>query len=131
MTYVIPLIRVILHYDDNDNNKAHEECTGDDDVQFHETSAFDSAEWSTSCPGRFTSGEKSWYPLNKRLHRPKSRPGRFREEKNLPAGSRNKDHPAHNKSLNRPGISAPNSSSSSSSITSNSNTSNNGSPFST
>lgn len=33
---------VITNYNDNDN-KAHEECTGDDEVQFHETSALDGA----------------------------------------------------------------------------------------
>jgi hypothetical protein len=50
---------VIINYDDND--KAHEECTGDDEVQYHETSALDGAGCSTSRPGRFTSGKKSWY----------------------------------------------------------------------
>ena len=63
MTFVIPLYKSnykLLYYDDNDdNNKAHEECTGDDEVQFHDTSTSDGAEWSTSRPGRFTPGKKN------------------------------------------------------------------------
>jgi len=82
---------------------SHQECTGEDAVQSHETSALDGADWSTSRPGRFTSGKKSRYPLNKRLHWPHSRPGSYREEKYLPAGIRNKDHPANSKLLYRPG----------------------------
>jgi hypothetical protein len=41
-------------------------------------SALDGGKWSTSLPGRFTTGEKD----PRRLHRPKSRSG-LDEEKNL------------------------------------------------
>jgi hypothetical protein len=40
-------------------------------------------EWSASCPGRFTSGERALYPLKRRLCEPQTLYGRRGEEKNL------------------------------------------------
>jgi hypothetical protein len=52
-------------------------------IDIFETSALTRGEWSASRPGRYTSGERSQYPLDKRLGGPQSRCGRREEEKIL------------------------------------------------
>jgi hypothetical protein len=66
------------------------------------TSALDGGEWSASCPGRFTLGKFPRYPLDRRLGGPKSRPGRFGDEKDLlPLPESNPGRPARSPSLYR------------------------------
>jgi hypothetical protein len=52
-------------------------------IKYHAflTSALDGGEWSVLRPGLFTSGQKTLYPLDRRLGGPQSRSGRCGEEK--------------------------------------------------
>jgi hypothetical protein len=62
------------------------------------TSAQNEGGWSTSRPGRFTSGKETRYPLYMTLGGPQSRSGPVRKIL-APAGIRYPDHPARSESL--------------------------------
>jgi hypothetical protein len=65
------------------------------------TSALDGGEWSASRPGRFTQGKRPWYPLDRRLGGPQSRPESGGKEKNSQPQPELEppDHPAHSPAL--------------------------------
>ena len=45
--------------------------------------SLDGSEWPASRPGRCTTGNEFWYPLNRRLIGPQNQSRRFGEEENL------------------------------------------------
>jgi hypothetical protein len=90
-----PCAYLIKHY----ATKAY----GGVDVQFHVflASALVRGDWSASRPGRFTSGEKPRYPLDKRLGGPQNRSGQYGDSTLPRLEHRSLDRPARSLSLCR------------------------------
>jgi len=62
------------------------------------TSALNGGGWSTTRPGRFTSGKETRYPLYRRLDGPQGRSGRTRKI-SPPIGIRSPDRPARSENF--------------------------------